>query len=315
MEAVAILRKLAAKEPDHPGVHHYIIHGFEGSSFAKDAWPSCERYGVLVPNIPHALHMPGHIYSQTGRWEDAVKSFGAAAQNEREYMTTDRLYGNGHHGHNVHYLATAYSFEGRYDDAVEAAKELLGYKENPAEAANVDTPRTAYAQGWFAMLRTLVQFEKWDEILKGELLPVYAKPRQEAWRHYARALAQAGKGNAAGAVEEAKAFEAATAELTKKTSRPEPPELQVARLEIAGHIEAAEGRVDKGMKALEIASKAERKLVYTEPPFYPRPVAEALGHLASRNGKPDAARKAYATALEQYPADAHAKRTVTAAAR
>ena len=108
-EAVAILRGLLTKAPEHPGVHHYIIHGFEGSSFAKDAWPSCEKYAQLVPNIPHALHMPGHIYSQTGRWEDAAKSFGAAAVNERTWMKQDKLYGDGHHGHNVHYLATAYS--------------------------------------------------------------------------------------------------------------------------------------------------------------------------------------------------------------
>ena len=164
-EAVAILRGLLPKAPDHPGLHHYVIHGFEGSSFAKDAWPSCEKYAQLVPNIPHALHMPGHIYSQTGRWEDATKSFAAAAENERSWMSLDRLYGDGHHGHNVHYLATAYSFEGRYDDAIEAAKELLGFQENPRQAASVDLVTTARAQGWFAMLRTLVQFQKWDEIL------------------------------------------------------------------------------------------------------------------------------------------------------
>jgi len=82
-EAVEILRGLATQAPEHPGVHHYIIHGFEGSSFAKDAWPSCEKYAQLVTNIPHALHMPGHIYAQTGRWSDAAKSFDDAAKNER----------------------------------------------------------------------------------------------------------------------------------------------------------------------------------------------------------------------------------------
>src|SRR5262249_12237799 len=52
-EAVTILRGLALRAPDHPGVHHYIIHGFEGSPFAKEAWPSCARYSELVTNIPH----------------------------------------------------------------------------------------------------------------------------------------------------------------------------------------------------------------------------------------------------------------------
>ena len=307
-EAVAILRGLLAKAPEHPGVHHYIIHGFEGSSFAKDAWPSCEKYAQLVPNIPHALHMPGHIYSQTGRWEDAAKSFGAAAVNERIWMKQDKLYGDGHHGHNVHYLATAYSFEGRYDDAVEAAKELLAYSENPAQKASADLMTGAHAQGWFAMLRALVQSEKWDAVLEGQMLPEYGKPRQEAWRHWARGVAWANKGNAGSAKEEAAMMDSALADFRMRTKRPDPPELLVARQELAGQIEIAGGRIDRGLKLMQAASKAERRLTYTEPPYYPRPVAEAVGHVALRNNKPGLADRAFKIALAQYPADAHAAR-------
>ena len=290
-------------------MHHYIIHGFEGSSFAKDAWPSCEKYAQLVPNIPHALHMPGHIYSQTGRWEDAAKSFGDAAVNERIWMKQDKLYGDGHHGHNVHYLATAYSFEGRYDDAVEAAKELLAYPENPAQKAAADLMTGAHAQGWFAMLRTLVQFEKWDAVLDGQMLPEYDKPRQEAWRHWARGVAWANKGNAAiGARKRPARMDAALADFRARTKRPDPPELLVARQELAGHIEIAGGRVDRGLKQLQAASKAERKLTYTEPPYYPRPVAEAWGHAALKSNKFGLADRAFKVALIQYPGDAHAVR-------
>src|SRR5690348_12926086 len=155
-------------------------------------------------------------------------------------MKQDKQYGDGHHGHNVHYLATAYSFEGRYDDAIEAAKELLGFTENPAQQAAADAMTTAHAQGWFAMMRTLVQFEKWDEVLGGQMLPIFGKPRQEAWRHWARGLAYANKGNAAAAKEESAQFELAMADFTKRTGRAEPAELQVARQELAGHLEAAE---------------------------------------------------------------------------
>jgi tetratricopeptide (TPR) repeat protein len=313
-EAVAILRSLLTKAPEHPGVHHYVIHAFEGATFAKDAWPSCEKYAQLVTNIPHALHMPGHIYSQTGRWEDAVNSFSAAAVNERDWMKQDRFYGDGHHGHNVHYLATAYSFEGRYDDAVAAAAELLAFPENPAQAAAPDAMTTAHAQGWFAMLRILVQFEKWDAILDDQKLPPYGKPRQEAWRHWARAIAQAALGNTSAAAQESRAFEDALVDFQRRTTRPEPPELQVARQELAGHLDAAAGRVDKALKTLANASKAERQLTYTEPPYYPRPVAEALGRLAARHNKPSVAEKAFRVALIQYPGDAHAKAPVLAAA-
>lgn len=306
-EAVALLKKLLVQVPEHPGVHHYVIHGWEGSPYAKDAWPSCAKYAELVPNIPHAVHMPGHIYSQTGRWDDAVKSFSAAAVNERGWMKLDKLYGDGHHGHNVHYLATSYSFEGRYDDAVEAAKELLGYKENPGQAAQADLMTSAYAQGWFSMLRTQVQFQKWDVILDGTTLPELNRPRQQAWLHWARALAFSHKGNTASADAEAVQFEKAMATFQDKTKRPEPPELQVARQELQGHLQLAKGQTDKALKQLETASKAERRLTYTEPPYYPRPVAEAWGHAASANGKKALAEKAYRAALEQYPADVHAK--------
>jgi tetratricopeptide (TPR) repeat protein len=308
-EAVAILRSLLSKAPDHPGVHHYVIHAFEGSSFAKDAWPSCEKYVALVPNIPHALHMPGHIYSQTGRWDDAAKAFAAAAESERVWMKTDKLYGNGHHGHNVHYLATAYSFEGRFDDAMEAAKELLGFTENPAQAAAPDAMATALAQGWFAMMRTLVQFERWDMILDGQTLPAFTRPRQEAWRHWARALAYASKGDPARAGEESRQFEQSMTEFRDKTHRPEPPELQVARQELAGHIDVAQGNISRGLKMLATASKAERRLTYTEPPYYPRPVAEALGHEALKHNQPATAEKAFRIALQQYPSDVHARNT------
>jgi tetratricopeptide (TPR) repeat protein len=312
-EAVEILRRLMVKAPDHPGVHHYVIHGFEGSSFAKDAWPSCAKYTQLVPNIPHALHMPGHIYSQTGRWADAAKAFDAAAVNERMWMKLDKLYGNAHHGHNVHYLATAYSFEGRYDDAVAAAKELLGYPENPSQAAQADLLTGAYAQGWFALLRTEVQFQKWDAILDGPGLPVLNRPRQQAWRHWARALAYANQGKLAEAAEESRAFEVSMAEFSSKVQRPEPPELQVARRELAGQLAVAQGQVGKGLKLLEAASRAERRLTYTEPPFYPRPVAEALGEEALKNNNAPVAQRAFRVALEQYPGDPHAESGLQAA--
>jgi tetratricopeptide (TPR) repeat protein len=311
MEAVAILRDLLVRAPDHPGVHHYIIHAYEGSTFAKDAWPSCEKYAQLVPNIPHALHMPGHIYSQTGRWSDAAKAFAAAADDERVWMAQDKLYGNGHHGHNVHYLATAYSFEGRYDDAVEAAKELLQFKENPAQEASADFVFSATAQGWFAMLRVLVQFEKWDEILGDRMLPVLARPRQEAWRHWARALAYANQGNVESARGEAAKFDRSLADYRARTHRANPAELDVAQTEMEAQIELAAGHSDRALKLFEQASKAERHLIYTEPPYYPRPVAEPWGRAALKLNRPQEGERAFRIALEQYPNDAHVPRAAT----
>ncbi len=312
-EAVSILRSLLTKIPEHPGVHHYIIHAYEGSSFAKEAWPSCEKYAALVTNIPHALHMPGHIYAQTGKWAEATKSFSDAAVNERSWMKLDKMYGDGHHGHNVHYLATTYSFTGRYDDAMESAKELLGYKENPAQAASVDNFGTAYAQGWFALMRTNVQFEKWDTILDETVLVPFTRPRQEAWRHWARSLAWANKGDVAAATAERQKFDDSVAELKAKTNHAEPADLMVARQELAAHLEIAQGHINKGLQLFEIASKAERRLSYSEPAYYPRPIGEPMGKVALRNHKPALAARAFKIALEQYPGDVHAQNGLRAA--
>jgi tetratricopeptide (TPR) repeat protein len=307
MESVAILRDLLVKAPDHPGVHHYVIHGFEGSTFAKDAWPSCKRYAELVTNIPHALHMPGHIYSQTGRWEDAASAFSAAADNERGYMHADKLYGTGHHGHNVHFLATAYSFQGQYGKAKETARELLGFKENPRETASIDGFFSAYRQGWFAMLRSLVQSESWDDILDGKTLPDYAKPREQAWRHWAIALAYSAKGNAEQARAEAKQMDESLIEYKEKVKMPVPEALQVAREELDGHFKLAEGKLDPALKKLEQAAAMEARMVYSEPPYYPRPVLEILGQAALRNGRLTEAESAFKRALEQYPASYRAQ--------
>jgi tetratricopeptide (TPR) repeat protein len=311
MEAVAILKDLMRDVPEHPGVHHYVIHGFEGSTFAKDAWPSCKRYAELVTNIPHALHMPGHIWAQTGRWDDAVKSFDDAAVNERMYMKADSLYGNLHHAHNVHFLATSYSFRGDYAKAVEASRELIGMAETPREKKALENLRTAAAQGWFSMMGAMVQFRKWDEILAGEL-PKPEKPRLLAWYHWARALAQANKGNVTAADTEAALMKSAVDAHKTSNKGKISPEMKVAMKELEGHLSVASKRVDKGLKQLAKASQAERRLNYTEPPPYPRPVSEALGHLAMRHGKTHIAEKAFQAALDQYPADHHAETALRA---
>lgn len=301
MEAVELLRRLAKTAPDHPGVHHYIIHGWEGSSFAKDAWESCRRYAELVPNIPHALHMPGHIYAQTGRVEDAIKAFSDAAANELGYMKADKLYSNSHHGHNVHFQSTTLGIGGRYAEAKDAAQSLLAFGQNPREKAAVDAPRAIYRQGWFAMLRSLVLAEAWNEIVEGTSLPADERPREASWRHWAVSVAQAAQGRTAEARAEAQAMDAALDRFTKATGRKIPAELAVARQELDGHIAASAGDTNRALKILNKAAKKQRALMYSEPPHYPRPVAIAAAEVARKAGRIKEAEAAFRLALEEWP--------------
>jgi tetratricopeptide (TPR) repeat protein len=308
MEAVGLLRELLAEAPDHPGVHHYIIHGFEGSTFAKEAWPSCRRYPELVNNIPHALHMPGHIWAQTGKWDEAAHAFESAAENELGYIRADQLYGHSHHGHNVHFLITTYCFQGRYDDAVRAARGLLEFQENPREAADIDDYYNVHRQGWFGLMRTLVTFEKWDEILDGRTLPVYDKPREQAWRHWALGVAHAEKGQVSAAKAESRAMDAALKEFSARVHDRVPPALRVAQTELQAHIAWAAHNHGKSLALLQQAGRMERALRYTEPPWYPRPVLEVLGRKAIADGKPQMAETAFREALDQFP---ESRRAVT----
>ena len=311
-EAIALLQQILKQDPDHVGAHHYVIHGLEGSTRPQDAWQSCERYPQLAPQIPHALHMPGHIYAQSDRWADAAAAFEAAARLEREEMAADQLYPNGHHGHNVHFLSSTYCFLGKYDEAMRNSAELLELRENPREAGQLTNNYTAYRQGWFARMRTLVRFERWDEILGDHALPDYPAPYQRAWRHWAHGLAYASRGQIAPAHSELKGMEAEM-KAWQESAGLESPHLRTARLELLGHIEVHAGHKSKGLDTLERAANMEIHLPYNEPPAYPRPVWEALGKEALELRAWPRAASAFRRALEQNPGSPFAKEGLSAA--
>ena len=305
-EAAAILKEVLKQDPDHVGAHHYVIHALEGSTHPQDAWLSSKRYPEMAPEVPHALHMPGHIYVQSDRWADAAAAFEAAARKEREYLAADQLYPNGHHGHNVHFLASTYCFLGRFDEALAGSAELMGIRENPREVKEPANSRTPYRQGWFARLRTLVHFRKWEQVLDASTLVEYPGPRERAWRHWARGLAYAARGEEAQARREAEQMEEQM-KAWQKVAGSESPQLRTARLELDGHLELADGRTSKGLDTLEQAARMEILLPYNEPPAYPRPVWEAMGQAALDTREWARAESAFRRALEQNPGSTRAK--------
>ena len=169
LEGLRLLEEIVAKNDDHFGAHHYLIHGYEGSGTPEKAWHACERYPQLVTNIPHALHMPGHIYAQSDRIDDAVMSFTEAAANELGYLNADILYSNQHHGHNVHFLIHSLNLEGRYQESLSAGAEPA--RDQGDAARTLGRCAHTWRQGHFALIKTLVRFERWPEILDGRTIP------------------------------------------------------------------------------------------------------------------------------------------------
>lgn len=299
LEGLRLLEEVVAKNDNAFGAHHYLIHGYEGSHFPYKAWWACRRYPELVPNIPHALHMPGHIYAQSDMIDEAADAFAAAARNELKWLAADALYPNGHHGHNVHFWIHSLNLDGRFKDSMEQVRHLLGFKETPRERRAADNQRVTYRQGYYALVKTLVRFEKWDLILDGQTLPVYGQPAQQVWRLWAMGLAHAGKGN----LDKAQAmladiktqFKAIEAQPSGRVTDP----LQIAALELEATIGARGDDRKKGYELFQKAVDREIGLLYTEPPAYPRPVVEGYANTALALGDYAVAEKAYRGALAQ----------------
>ena len=74
LKAAGILEPQLVKSPEHPGVAHYLIHAYDYPPIAEKGLPAARRYAQIAPSAPHALHMPSHIFTRVGAWQDSVES-------------------------------------------------------------------------------------------------------------------------------------------------------------------------------------------------------------------------------------------------
>ncbi len=85
IKAAAILEKVKAQQPNHPGVVHYLIHSYDYAGLAERGKSSADQYAAIAPSAPHALHMPSHTYTILGLWEKSIESNKAAIAAAKEY--------------------------------------------------------------------------------------------------------------------------------------------------------------------------------------------------------------------------------------
>src|SRR5262249_37553438 len=83
-DAAAILNRLLPLEPGHPGIAHYMIHSFDYPELAELALPAARAYSKIAPSAPHALHMPSHIFTRLGMWQESIASNLASARTAQE---------------------------------------------------------------------------------------------------------------------------------------------------------------------------------------------------------------------------------------
>jgi tetratricopeptide (TPR) repeat protein len=123
LKAAAVLEKLFAEEPDHPGVAHYLIHTYDRPDMAEKGLPAARKYARLAPAAPHALHMPAHIFARLGLWQDDIDSNVASiAATQKEAAMN--MGGAGHQFHAMDFLVYAYLQTGREQDAQKIIDEV-----------------------------------------------------------------------------------------------------------------------------------------------------------------------------------------------
>lgn len=320
IEAIALCQVVLSKDPRHLGAHHYLIHAFEAGKRPQDGVPHADIYPSLAPKVGHAVHMPGHIYVHVDRWDDAARAFENSAEVDRVYMREQNEISDhaaGPYGHNVHFLTMVYNYQGRYRDSVRASEELLALARNERER----TSRAAF-EGRLAMLRTLVRFEKWDEILGGPTLPPMLPDAGvfevfTAWRHYAAARAYIGKRDTDKAKGELERLVREIAWMKDRLpklkdapqigrQRQQLRALAAAPVEIEARLLAIAGDADAAIAKLREAIEEEIKLGYSEPPLYPQPMEEAAGKVALELKRWVEAEEFFRAAVERDPGSGRA---------
>jgi tetratricopeptide (TPR) repeat protein len=185
LQAASLLEPLFQKQPDHPGLAHYIIHAFDAPAVAKSGLAAARRYAEIAPDAPHALHMPSHIFTRLGYWDESIETNTRSAQAE---PNPDAAV------HPMDYMVYAYLQQGRD----RAAGEVVG------RAVNLPNRFYSGVQGYnFTAMpaRYALERQRWTEAAQ-LTVPTDAPAHFTAITRFARAVGSARRGDAAGAEQE-----------------------------------------------------------------------------------------------------------------
>ncbi|HTA29061.1 MAG TPA: hypothetical protein VK731_01175, partial [Candidatus Cybelea sp.] len=285
-----VLRQVFAKEPDHPGAHHYRIHNWDHVD-PEQALASCQQYGLVAPNIGHADHMPGHNYTKLGLWHEAARSMDSATRVELRYMN-ERMalpFETWNYAHNRNYLCYIQEQLGMPEAALQGARDLIAAPRDPE--SNKDSDRGAFDQGMVALVRVLVKYERWDDLLATSnalAVPWRDIAGDKDLRAFAETLAYVGKGdlfNARSRLLDLKNSVQPQGENSKLNGR-----WAILLPAAEGQLRAAEGDILEATHFLTEAAAAEKtdrdnNNYGDDPPGIPWPVNRVLGDVYLKQGE------------------------------
>jgi len=300
-EIVSTLESVLANHPDHPGACHYYIHAVEASPHPERALTCAEKLADLMPGAGHLVHMPAHIFARVGRHHDSAEQNARAAHVDEAYLANGTLagdYADGYYSHNLHFLWSSLTMEGRSAEAMKAARALAATITE--EEARKDRIKELYLP---TEMFTLIRFGRWDEMLRRLPPPKGLHLTEGIWR-LGRGLGSV----AAGRLPEAEGSRHALLNLTKQFRRSKSQEerlerdlLRIAERLLAGTIAAGRQQYDKSIEALKEAVKLEEALQYSEPPLWPLSPRQYLGPALLLAGRAAEAEREYRADLRRYP--------------
>lgn len=299
---VPVLEGVLKRSPRHPGAMHLYIHAVEASSNPGRAEKYADALGSLLPGAGHLVHMPTHIYNRIGRYEDGVRWNQKAARADEAYFdaTNDRgMYAAMYYVHNLHFVWTAATSEGRSALAREYAHKVVENLE-PGMVQNFPSAQIFVPTELYAALR----FGDWDSVLKAPAPNVSLRFATAIW-HYARARAFAAKGDIAKATSEsalvATSFSADDAKQFMNFGVPGEDLVRIAGHVARSDIARAKGDKDDAVNELKAAVNAQDNLPYTEPPWWDFPTRQFLGDALMQAGRYREAAETYREDLKEWP--------------
>jgi hypothetical protein len=289
LQAASVLEKQFLKYPDHPGVAHYLIHSYDAPPIAARGLDAARRYAGIAPDAPHALHMPSHIFTRVGAWQDSVvtnRRSADVAASEGDFTSA--------------YHAADYMV---YDELQlgqdQAARRVM---EEFKTAGGAALPQLAGPYAAAAMpARAALERGDWAAASQ---LPVAntAFPFCDAITTFARALGAARKGDADAAEREAKQLEQQHKALLDAKNNYWATEVEVQRVAAAAWIALARGQREDALRLMRAAADLEdRNEKHIVTPGRVVPARELLGEMLLELKQPAAALKEFEQSQVREP--------------
>ena len=294
-KAAAILEKLFATEPDHPGVAHYLIHAYDRPQLAQLGLPAAQRYAAVAPAAPHALHMPSHIFARVGMWDEDIKSNLASVAATRKTAAM-HMGGEGHQFHAMDYLFYAYLQSGRDADAKALIDEVKAMPDTVHNMYGTDyNPRAVTLVGFTAMYP--VEMRHWQDA--AALTPTgLARPEDEYITYWAHAVGAAHLGNADQVRKDAEQIDAIHTKLIATKKKGFADLVDRAHREVLAWALVANGKHDEALAILRPLADKEDSLG-EEPAGVP--AREMVGEILMMAKRPEQALAEYEVDLKFNP--------------